>query len=200
MTVALSLLGPNDWAALVIGRLIMSWGLFDQRLYAQIILFESEKYMNDPSGDAPTIEKIIEYSFKKRIERLRKLAFELSEADKNTMRKVDEIIPKLKELSQIRHHLAHGYIRIGSAPGQPLAVDVLSHREKWDSQKILTRKVLKEGYKPTHNDSRSSYTLDRLIKAKTQLDHLHDEFSDVFGRIRALAARRREDAQPPQMS
>ncbi|MGA8755453.1 MAG: hypothetical protein WB611_03855 [Stellaceae bacterium] len=185
----------TDCVALLIGRLIMAWGLFDQRLYSQIILFESEKYMSNPKGDAPTIEQIIDYSFEKRTRKLRRLALELSISDKNTMKKVDDIIRRLTELSQIRHHLAHGYVRIGSAPGQPLAVEIISHRERWEGQRILTRKILKDGYKPKAEDLRSSYTFEQLNDAKVKLDCLYDEFSEVFGEIRLLSAKRRQADQ-----
>ena len=109
----------NDQAALLIGRLIMSWGLFDQRLYSQIIFFECQKYIRKPTGDPPARKDIVDYRFEVRVKRLRKLSQELCYADPKIMSRVDDVLRRLKELSLIRHHVAHGYSRVvAEAPGR----------------------------------------------------------------------------------
>jgi hypothetical protein len=169
----------NDQAALLVGQLIMSWGLFDQRLYSQIIFFECRKYIRRPTGDPPAREDIADYRFEVRLKRLRKLSHELCYGDPKIMSRVDDVIRRLKQLSLIRHHLAHGYSRVLSLPGAQLRVEIKEHREQWKKEDVVAKIVLEQRYRPTIKDLDTSYTFEELAEAKRKTDRLYEEFSEV---------------------
>jgi hypothetical protein len=173
----------NNIGALLIGQLILSWGLFDQRLYSQIIRFESEKYIRNPIGDAPKMEEIIDYSFEVRVKRLRKLSVELCNGNSKIMARVDDVVRRLNQLSLIRHHLVHGHVRVSAAPGRAPAFEVWEHREQRKQQKVLTRKILQHKYKPTSQDFELSYTFEEVKEARTKMDKLYKEFSNVMNKV-----------------
>jgi hypothetical protein len=98
-------LSDKDYVAFLIGRIIMAWGVIDQRLYFDIIRFERvakpHLYPYQVSVDS---------RFEHRLSEWRRLCVSLSHGSSRKASAVDRAITSIKNLVSVRHHLAHGYI------------------------------------------------------------------------------------------
>jgi hypothetical protein len=154
-------ISDEDYIALLIGRVIMAWGLIDQLLFSAILRLESHK------APKPPFEIQIDERFEHRL-KCRKLCVETCQNDHTKMTRVDRVLGKIRKASALRHHLAHGYIvsfrlgRRGKKTERP-NLHVIEHRE---ATKRLLKNIESHKKDPTHTfwaeDLHPIYTIEDI--------------------------------------
>ncbi|HUB63662.1 MAG TPA: hypothetical protein VL996_04325, partial [Methylocella sp.] len=106
----LGIVSDEDYIALLIGRIIMGWGLIDQLIYSEILRFHKLK---------------IDDRFTHRLKHWRQLCVSVCQSDQTKISAIDRVMTKMKMDSLVRHHLAHGFAllfklgRRGVCPNRP---------------------------------------------------------------------------------
>jgi len=159
--------------AYIIGRISMAWGEIEQRLYSDIVRFQQSQNKNLYPHEAE-----IAPTFDGRVKQWRRLCKSIT----NALSHVDRAITKLRRLSSIRHHVAHGYpiYLPGFRDSPPLPtepfVQIIEHRET--VTRLLRHIKLAEKNKLPRvwaSDLFPTYTLTELEEKWKELEQLNVE-------------------------
>ena len=112
----------SDHLALLVGRIILTWGQLDQNLYSHISMLQKR------AGDAAPIDT----RFAKRKKHLRRL-ISLSDQNAPLLPRLDSVYHRLRILERNRAHVAHGACWGGDGE-----IKIHDAREIWDFNNALS--------------------------------------------------------------
>jgi len=165
-------MGAHDYAALLVGRLIVTWASVDEWLYGSITHCQHAKVIRGtmsmsqiplPSGN-----------FDNRVTEWRRLCAELA-PDQEMMRQIDRSIVELKSFSLVRHHFAHNLI-LRISPGE----NDDSSRFDISNSKQMKRQVQQMIKNPRPNltlNPIATYTFTQIIDAAEGLERARSELA-----------------------
>jgi hypothetical protein len=165
-------------AAYVIGRIVMAWGLIEQKLYTDVVRFQQATNPKLYPHDADVAS-----TFDGRLKLWRQLASSACSADRARMSHVDRALGKIKKLGLVRHHLAHGYAiflpgsrtRSGHWPSEPF-LEMVEHREAVTRIKKYTEMARKNpGLRVWASQLQPRYTISELEVRLRELEDLGDD-------------------------
>ena len=128
-------MSDEDYIALLIGRIVMSWGLIDEGIWSEIVRFELHKR----PGTFPHELKIAG-SWNGRVKCWRQLCASICQGDQIKLSAVDRVITKMNKDIIVRHHLAHGYallFKIGRRGVRTKRPNLHIHQHRETTKRLL---------------------------------------------------------------
>jgi hypothetical protein len=165
-------LHAKDYAAFLIGRLIMTWASVDEWLYGTITHCQHAKVMRGiiSMGEIPPPSE----NFDNRVKDWRRLLAQLS-PDPEMMRPIDKGIVELKLFSLVRHHFAHNLIfRIVSEENDDMSRIDIGNSKQMRKQigQITKRPQAYPVFEPI-----VTYTFAQIIEATDGLERVRGELA-----------------------
>lgn len=171
-------LSPHDYAAFLVGRLILTWASVDEWLYGSITHCQHAKVMRGmiSMSQIPSPSE----NFDNRVKEWRRLCAKLT-PDPKMMRPIDRAIVELKQFSLVRHHFAHNLI-LRVVPGEDdekSRIDIGNSKQmKKQLKQIITNLIANLTLKPV-----VSYTFAQISDATKGLERVRSELAAAAGPI-----------------